>query len=79
MPPRPTKPGPTTQTPALGKKYQKAAPKPPKPVEEQLKRHFNSLCAQIDGGHFRNALKTSEKSLYISETRHEVPDWVSLV
>ncbi|KAG8952443.1 hypothetical protein FRC04_004503 [Tulasnella sp. 424] len=41
----------------------KAAPKAPKPVEEQLKRHFNSLSAQIDGGHFKNAIKTCNKIL----------------
>ncbi|KAJ7596108.1 hypothetical protein C8J56DRAFT_1160355 [Mycena floridula] len=35
----------------------------PTPVPERLKRHFASLCAQIDGGHFSNALKTCEKIL----------------
>ncbi|KAK7449833.1 hypothetical protein VKT23_013309 [Stygiomarasmius scandens] len=33
------------------------------PVEERIKRHFNSLCAQIDGGHFANAIKTCDKIL----------------
>ncbi|KAG8899089.1 hypothetical protein FRB99_006940 [Tulasnella sp. 403] len=46
----------TKPTPkASGKK---AGAKSPKPVEEQLKRHFNSLSTQIDGGHFTNAIKT---------------------
>ena len=44
---------------------------PPKPQKKQqpstadrLKRLFTSLCAQIDGGHFVNALKTCDKSAY---------------
>ncbi|KAG9050828.1 hypothetical protein FS837_001938 [Tulasnella sp. UAMH 9824] len=51
------------QAPASSYAQRKAAPKPPKPVEEQLKRHFNSLSAQIDGGHFKNAIKTCNKIL----------------
>ena len=41
---------------------QKAAPKQPLPVADRLKRLFTSLCAQIDGGHFANAIKTCDKS-----------------
>ncbi|EJD08253.1 uncharacterized protein FOMMEDRAFT_101709 [Fomitiporia mediterranea MF3/22] len=33
--------------------------------EEKSKRLFRSLCAQIDGGHFKNALKTCDKILRI--------------
>ena len=40
----------------------KAAPKQPLPVADRLKRLFTSLCAQIDGGHFANAIKTCDKS-----------------
>ncbi|KAI8978171.1 hypothetical protein BD414DRAFT_494772 [Trametes punicea] len=42
---------------------QKAAPKQPLPVADRLKRLFTSLCAQIDGGHFTNAIKTCDKIL----------------
>ncbi|KAJ7859384.1 hypothetical protein B0H14DRAFT_3084977 [Mycena olivaceomarginata] len=45
-------------------------PKPktgtPLPVPEQLKRLFKTLCAQIDGGHHSNAIKTCDKILRIS-------------
>lgn len=41
-----------------------AASKKPTPVPERLKRLFTSLCAQIDGGHFGNAVKTCDKSAY---------------
>ncbi|KAJ7822538.1 hypothetical protein B0H14DRAFT_2828360 [Mycena olivaceomarginata] len=41
-------------------------PKPktgtPLPVPEQLKRLFKTLCAQIDGGHHSNAIKTCDKT-----------------
>ncbi|CCM06038.1 uncharacterized protein FIBRA_08284 [Fibroporia radiculosa] len=37
---------------------------PPSDVE-RLKRLFTSLCAQVDGGHFANAIKTCEKILRI--------------
>lgn len=43
-----------------------AKKKEPLPVPERIKRHFTSLCAQIDGGHISNALKTCDKSLFIS-------------
>jgi len=32
-------------------------------IQERLKRLFTSLCAQIDGGHFNNAVKTCDKIL----------------
>ncbi|KAF8883293.1 hypothetical protein BD779DRAFT_1540534 [Infundibulicybe gibba] len=43
----------------------KAAPKKPLTAPERLKRLFTSLCAQIDGGHFNNAVKTCDKILRI--------------
>ena len=44
---------------------QKAAtPKQPLPVADRLKRLFTSLCAQLDGGHFANAIKTCDKSAF---------------
>ncbi|KAI0827614.1 hypothetical protein BC628DRAFT_1317896 [Trametes gibbosa] len=42
---------------------EKAAPKQPLPVVDRLKRLFTSLCAQIEGGHFANAIKTCDKIL----------------
>ncbi|KAI0343443.1 hypothetical protein BDW22DRAFT_1392957 [Trametopsis cervina] len=47
----------------VNKTRQKAAPKQPITTAERLKRLFNSLCAQIDGGHFSNAIKTCDKIL----------------
>lgn len=41
-----------------------AVPKQPLTLPERLKRLFTSLCAQIDGGHFDNAIKTCEKSMF---------------
>lgn len=41
----------------------KAGPKPPLGIPERLNRLFTSLCAQIDGGHFNNAIKTCDKSM----------------
>ena len=43
-------------------KNHKTTPRQPLGVQEGLKRLFTSLCAQIDGGHFSNALKTCDKS-----------------
>jgi len=40
--------------------------KQPLPLPERLKRLFTSLCAQIDGGHFQNAIKTCDKSAFDS-------------
>ncbi|KAF9234824.1 hypothetical protein BU15DRAFT_52081 [Melanogaster broomeanus] len=37
--------------------------KQPVSLDERLKRLFTSLCAQIDGGHFTNAIKTCNKIL----------------
>jgi signal recognition particle subunit SRP72 len=54
-----------TTTKSTARKHTKAPPRQPLPVPERLKRLFVSLCAQIDGGHFQNALKTCEKILAI--------------
>ena len=42
----------------------KTTPKQPLSVQEGLKRLFTSLCAQIDGGHLSNAVKTCDKSVF---------------
>ncbi|KAI1783499.1 hypothetical protein LXA43DRAFT_332966 [Ganoderma leucocontextum] len=70
MPPKsaakpPTKTGPRA---AQSKRTtrQKAAPKQLLPVADRLKRLFTSLCAQIDGGHFANAIKTCDKILRLA-------------
>jgi len=44
-------------------KDHKTTPKQPLSLQESLKRLFTSLCAQIDGGHFSNAVKTCDKIL----------------
>ncbi|KAF8161511.1 hypothetical protein B0H34DRAFT_796291 [Crassisporium funariophilum] len=54
---------PTVPTHRRNWKDHKATPKQPSSVPEQLKRLFTSLCAQIDGGHFANAVKTCDKIL----------------
>ncbi|CAK5278114.1 unnamed protein product [Mycena citricolor] len=40
--------------------------KPPSSVDDQLKRLFKTLVAQIDGGHHTNAIKTCDKILKLS-------------
>ncbi|KAJ2922796.1 hypothetical protein H1R20_g14277, partial [Candolleomyces eurysporus] len=60
MPPKTTRK--TVSAPSKSNK-KKATPKKPIPVPEKLKRLFTSLCAQIDGGHFANAIKTCDKIL----------------
>ncbi|KAF8911680.1 hypothetical protein CPB84DRAFT_1671701 [Gymnopilus junonius] len=56
-----TKPPSLPQKPSW--KDHKATPKQPLPPQERLKRLFTSLCAQIDDGHFSNAVKTCDKIL----------------
>lgn len=58
----PTANKPLSRNAAGSKSKPKAPPKQPLPVAERLKRLFTSLCAQIDGGHFTNAIKTCDKS-----------------
>ncbi|OBZ65817.1 hypothetical protein A0H81_14126 [Grifola frondosa] len=45
---------------------QNATPKQPLPVTDRLKRLFTSLCAQIEGGHLANAIKTCDKILHLN-------------
>ncbi|TFY61371.1 hypothetical protein EVJ58_g4553 [Rhodofomes roseus] len=54
-----------SSTPA--RKQQKPAPAKKQPLsnEDRLKRLFTSLCAQIDGGYFVNAIKTCDKILRV--------------
>ncbi|KZP15509.1 hypothetical protein FIBSPDRAFT_912464 [Athelia psychrophila] len=61
---RPTK----SNSSQLSKERKAAAsrPKQPTPVPERLKRLFTSLCAQIDGGHFVNAVKSCDKILRLA-------------
>ncbi|KAM5545236.1 hypothetical protein V8D89_001347 [Ganoderma adspersum] len=70
MPPRSAaKPSTKTKTrAALSSRTarKKAAPKQPLLVADRLKRLFTSLCAQIDGGHFANAIKTCDKILRLA-------------
>ncbi|KAG5719390.1 Signal recognition particle 72 kDa like protein [Termitomyces sp. T112] len=40
--------------------------KPEASTAERLRRLFTSLCAQIDGGHFANAIKTCDKILRLA-------------
>jgi len=40
--------------------------KQPVSLQERLKRLFSSLCAQIEGGHFTNAIKTCNKILHLN-------------
>ncbi|TCD65981.1 hypothetical protein EIP91_001928 [Steccherinum ochraceum] len=47
------------------KKPPSKASKQPLPIPDRLKRLFTSLCAQIDGGHFVNAVKTCDKILLL--------------
>jgi hypothetical protein len=47
-----------------------AASKKPKPAEVRIKQLFGSLCAQIDGGHLANAIKTCDKSGLLLYTAH---------
>ncbi|KAB5593771.1 hypothetical protein CTheo_2740 [Ceratobasidium theobromae] len=49
-----------------------ASSKPPKPVSVRVKQLFGSLCAQIDGGHLANAVKTCDKILRISPNDADV-------
>lgn len=62
MPPKPV----AKSTKTSGSHAKKAAPKTPKqplPLPDRLKRLFTSLCAQVEGGHFSNAIKTCDKSM----------------
>jgi signal recognition particle subunit SRP72 len=43
------------------KQHKKAPPRPPLPKDERIKRLAGSLCSQLDGEHFENAIKTCNK------------------
>ncbi|KAI0782942.1 hypothetical protein C8Q75DRAFT_488327 [Abortiporus biennis] len=61
-------PKPTSKAPSKSAKPPKTkakSSKQPPPPAERLKRLFTSLCAQIDGGYFTNAIKTCDKILRI--------------
>ncbi|TFK50782.1 hypothetical protein OE88DRAFT_1645077 [Heliocybe sulcata] len=62
MPPKkqPTKPGPIK---GPTRKKPTSKPKQPLSLPQKLERLFTSLCAQIDGGHLTNAVKTCDKIL----------------
>ncbi|KIK91880.1 hypothetical protein PAXRUDRAFT_830467 [Paxillus rubicundulus Ve08.2h10] len=47
--------------------------KQPVPLDERLKRLFTSLCVQIDGGHFTNAIKTCNKILRLDPADKDAP------
>ncbi|CAE6460007.1 unnamed protein product [Rhizoctonia solani] len=49
-----------------------AASKKPKPTEVRIKQLFGSLCAQIDGGHLANAIKTCDKILRLTPSDTDV-------
>ncbi|KAH7097366.1 hypothetical protein BKA62DRAFT_447926 [Auriculariales sp. MPI-PUGE-AT-0066] len=61
---------PATRTTSKAKWRPKAgAPrvkKAARPLEERLKREFVSLTAQIDGGHFKNAIKSCNRILVLT-------------
>ncbi|KAH7883446.1 hypothetical protein F5I97DRAFT_1939200 [Phlebopus sp. FC_14] len=64
MPPKATSN--VSEKPKTGHKrrsIQKNKPKSTVSLEERLRRLFTSLCAQIDGGHFTNAISTCNKIL----------------
>lgn len=63
MPPRPVSNRAPAQKQTKSRVKKAPANKKPLSVNERLKRLFTSLCAQIDGGHFKNAIKTCDKSL----------------
>ncbi|KAI0820979.1 hypothetical protein BC629DRAFT_1277701 [Irpex lacteus] len=63
MPPKTTQKNTSQGKTAANKSKKKATPKQPLSVSERLRRLFSSLCAQIDGGHFSNAIKTCDKIL----------------
>lgn len=65
MGPRSTTHPPRRQlTQPSGKK--KVLPKKDISLGDRVQRLFTSLCAQIDGGHFTNAIKTCDKRMCIS-------------
>lgn len=63
MPPKSTFKPTKVSAPVQKSRWKKpTTPKKTSTTQEQLKRLFTTLCAQIDGGHFSNAVKTCDKS-----------------
>ncbi|KAI0262183.1 hypothetical protein BC834DRAFT_925285 [Gloeopeniophorella convolvens] len=61
--------GKTTVTqPAATSKQKKALPKKEISLGDRVQRLFTSLCAQIDGSYFTNAVKTCDKILLLDPT-----------
>ncbi|KAJ6599784.1 hypothetical protein DFH09DRAFT_1257998 [Mycena vulgaris] len=61
-------PAPKSKAPAAAKSTHVSRPKTraPLPAPEQLKHLFTTLCAQIDGGHHSNAIRTCDKILRLA-------------
>ena len=66
MPPKTLKPSRTPVSRVATRADKKSQPKKELSKDEALRRLFAALCAQIDGGHFKNALKTCDKSERLS-------------
>ncbi|EIN06645.1 hypothetical protein PUNSTDRAFT_90354 [Punctularia strigosozonata HHB-11173 SS5] len=70
MPPKPSKaaapPAASGQKKSRPGVTSKPKAKRPLSTEERLKKLFGSLCAQIDGGHFPNAIRTCDKILRLA-------------
>jgi len=64
MPPKPTTSAAKPKKPNVKKLTAKTL-KQPLPLPDRLKRLFTSLCAQVEGGHFANAVKTCDKILLL--------------
>jgi len=67
-----------TKNPASSKKgaqgaHSKSKAPPPSP-EEKTKKYFKSLSAQIEGGHFANAVKTCDKIIRLASEPSDVPE-----
>ncbi|KAJ7638840.1 hypothetical protein FB45DRAFT_827430 [Roridomyces roridus] len=58
-------PGPKPKPKPKSSHESKPKTRVPLPAAEQLKRLFKTLCAQIDGGHHLNAIRTCDKILRI--------------
>lgn len=57
-----SKPSASNGAKSSSKSKPKTSSKSPLSDEDRTKKHFKSLLAQIEGGHWKNALKTCDKS-----------------
>jgi len=48
--------------------------RPPPSPEQKTKKHFKSLLAQVEGGHFANAIKTCDKIIRLAPSPDSVPE-----